>query len=990
MPHSRDPHAPKPFRLRTFGAPALVDPAGTAVVAQRRRLALLAIVASGGERGVSRDKLIALLSPDSPADSARHALHQLLYYLRQLIGEAGFLGTDPLRLNPAVVAVDTADFEAALERESLEEAVSLYRGPFLDGFHLGDSAEFEEWMAQERARLAARYAEALQQLARGADRRGDHSRAPEWWRRLAALDPLSSGAALGLMRSLAAAGDRPAALRHARAHEALVRAEVGASADPEVGAYAAELLRGDPIVAPTPSPPPPVILPGGAPAVSAAGEGDPARGAGDPPPKRRSRAVLVAAGLAAAAVTATLVVRYAGWPAARSADLAAESVAVLPFRVVPADTGFQWMREGMAELMAIRLGGEGGVGVVDPARTLAAWHREVAGATAALPDEARLSVARAVGAGRIVEGSVIGNAKRIVLHASLLRMPGARVIAAADAEGSPDSAGILVDRVAAQLLGSATGVDQARLASLARHSFPAIREFLAGRAASRRGNYTEAVRRLKEAVMLDSTFALGGLELARASGWGGTSKDGALGMRVALAGRDRLSAADRTLLSAMEGDVPDAPDMLARWHAATAAYPHRPETWYSLGDAYFHWGGLAGIEDAVERAERAFRRGWEVDSAGAGAAASGAPLFPEPMEHMIQIAHMRRDTAAVRHMLSRVIAADSESVLSNRLRWHLAALGDSAVARRYWTRPDQGALMEAALFMSWTGVSAEEFPRVAAEDRRRLAADDVPYREFALAIYARNGGRPAGVPSGTERRGWPAHEAIRNRLRDAVWWDGDTVAARAAAEVLTRAVEASPGSVAAARARYQDVCALGLWRAAHGEFDAAAAASRELRGAGIAKLSPDDSASVHNHSRLCAGLLDAWRASALRLPKANAKLALADSLARTWVFAVCCGEAIAETNLLLARLWEAAGDVPRARMAIRRRAGGFMIAPLLMSSFLHEEGRLSALLADTASAVRAYRHYLMFRHDPAPELRPEVERVRQELEMLQEARRRLD
>jgi hypothetical protein len=44
------------------------------VAEQRRRLALLVLLASGRERGVSRDKLIAALSPESPSDSARRLL----------------------------------------------------------------------------------------------------------------------------------------------------------------------------------------------------------------------------------------------------------------------------------------------------------------------------------------------------------------------------------------------------------------------------------------------------------------------------------------------------------------------------------------------------------------------------------------------------------------------------------------------------------------------------------------------------------------------------------------------------------------------------------------------------------------------------------------------------------------------------------------------------------------------------------------------------
>ena len=92
-----------------------------------------------------------------------------------------------------------------------------------------------------------------------------------------------------------------------------------------------------------------------------------------------------------------------------------------------------------------------------------------------------------------------------------------------------------------------------------------------------------------------------------------------------------------------------------------------------------------------------------------------------------------------------------------------------------------------------------------------------------------------------------------------------------------------------------------------------------------------------------------------------------------------------EANLLLARLWEKEGDLPRALKAVRRRSGAFPIGPNFMTTFLREEGRLAALTGDTLSAIRAYRHYLGLRHDPEPAVRPAVERVRRELGVLTEA-----
>src|SRR3989449_2753099 len=246
-----------PFRLTTLGALALSGEEGplAGAAAQRRSLALLALLALGRTKGVSRDKLVAYLWPESAEERAHHALAQLLYGLRRDLGKADVAaGTNELRLNREVISVDLDDFEAALARHELERAVAAYGGPLLDGFHLGRAPEFERLVDSERADLAKRMGAALETLAEAASGRGDHVAAARWWRRLAAVDALSSRVALGLMRALEAAGDRAGALQHAREHSRIVRAELDAAPDALVTAFVAELRR-------TPLPPPRVRSP---------------------------------------------------------------------------------------------------------------------------------------------------------------------------------------------------------------------------------------------------------------------------------------------------------------------------------------------------------------------------------------------------------------------------------------------------------------------------------------------------------------------------------------------------------------------------------------------------------------------------------------------------------------------------------------------------------------------------------------------------------
>ena len=242
------------LQLRTLGSPSIDGddgPLGPAA-SQRKALALLGLLAPAPDRGLSRDKILAYLWPETPADRGGHRLTQLLYSLRRdLHAEDLFLGSTDLRLNPAVVSSDVAEFTGAIVEGRLERAAEVYGGPFLDGFFLSGAPEFERWVEDERADLNRRYVGVVRALAKAAGERGNHADAARWWRQLAQADPLGADIAVSYMEALAAAGDRAGALRFARVHEARIRDELGAEPDAAVRA-AAERLRSPPTEAAPP------------------------------------------------------------------------------------------------------------------------------------------------------------------------------------------------------------------------------------------------------------------------------------------------------------------------------------------------------------------------------------------------------------------------------------------------------------------------------------------------------------------------------------------------------------------------------------------------------------------------------------------------------------------------------------------------------------------------------------------------------------------
>ena len=106
---------------------------GTA--AQPQSLALLALLASAGERGLSRDKLVAWLWPEADAKKARHRLSQLCHALRRSLGDVIVSpGNAEIRLDSSRIGSDVAEFKTACLRGDSEQAVACYGGPFWTGF----------------------------------------------------------------------------------------------------------------------------------------------------------------------------------------------------------------------------------------------------------------------------------------------------------------------------------------------------------------------------------------------------------------------------------------------------------------------------------------------------------------------------------------------------------------------------------------------------------------------------------------------------------------------------------------------------------------------------------------------------------------------------------------------------------------------------------------------------------------------------------------
>ena len=204
------------FRLRLLGSPDLTRPDGAqalSVLAQPKRLALLAYLVADSGRQHSRDELIGIFWPDRDEDDARNALRQALHYLRRSLAEGVVISRgDQLGVDHDLLECDVVDFEHYVACGDLEKALDLYRGDFMEGLHVSGCPEFEHWRDQRSATLRRSAVEAATTLSRRSEEDGNVSTAVEFARRSLALAPSDESQVRALMRLLASSGDRGGAV----------------------------------------------------------------------------------------------------------------------------------------------------------------------------------------------------------------------------------------------------------------------------------------------------------------------------------------------------------------------------------------------------------------------------------------------------------------------------------------------------------------------------------------------------------------------------------------------------------------------------------------------------------------------------------------------------------------------------------------------------------------------------------------------------------
>ena len=599
------------YRLRTLGGFSIErDGATLEIRVHRKAHALLAVLAAQGSTG--RERLMALLWPESDAEHAKGSLKQAIHLLRRWLDAPDLLlGTAELRLNPERIDSDVMHFSLALEDGDAERAVRCYGGAFLDGVHLDGAPEFERWVDGRRGELARKYMGALEQLARVAETRGEHATAVGWWRRLEAADPLDSRVAVNLMLALEASGDRPAAIQHARIHETLVVEEWGLAPDPAVAALAERLRFAGPSRSQLPESPAgrdverkPAAMSG---ALSAPDLADDRRGEapGFAAPPNRTARLLPRGSRRALAASAIAVLLLGG----------AYAVASLYGRQDPPD-GAPILAVGLfeehgggdtanvagaaADMLATNLARVPGLQVVSSVRM-----HEILAQLADMPDHraSTAEAARRAGAGELLEGALHHMPKgglRLTLRRLDLRtgaVGGAHIIDGSDVFE-------LVERATTDLAaGLGLSAAQLRLTEITRPSLVAYRFYEEGLRSLAVADYRTARRLFEAALTEDTLFAMAAHYL-----WATRQ---ALHEAVPDTARERLlrlaeSAADRErlLMRASWGTNLDAQQRLAIVETLAIRYPTEPDGHLLLGAGRMESGDFLGALPYLRRVVR--------------------------------------------------------------------------------------------------------------------------------------------------------------------------------------------------------------------------------------------------------------------------------------------------------------------------------------------------------------------------------------------------
>lgn len=421
---------------------------------------------------------------------------------------------------------------------------------------------------------------------------------------------------------------------------------------------------------------------------------------------------------------------------------------VLPFTNVARAPDIDWLSDASVNLLYLDLSRWQDIHVIDDER-VADFMREVPDAAGGqLGLQTGLAVARRAGAGKLVMGDLLKVGSRTAVVAKVFDVrTGQRLRSVREEAASSDSLMPAFGRLARGILDVAPPPG-ARGAPIGTTSVAAYREYLTGVMALNSWNLNDAGTRFRQAIALDSTFALAHYKLSVVVGWQ-LPTDPVRRAAAEAASRFSGSLPDRER-GLIAGQLAQAND---RWGEACAAYAALVradsgdvDAWYNLGECNYHDDEVVAATGDTSRlafrasfntALRAFSRALDLDptyhlayahipdilQAANRSGCRGAPL-----------ANCRRGQT-----LSAVLLRDHDSLVTipRRLGENGELMGEPSTPAEQAAARRANALLARDLAARWVAAGANEWRAHGVYGEALFVTGDRTGAERELALAAR-------------------------------------------------------------------------------------------------------------------------------------------------------------------------------------------------------------------------------------------------------------
>ena len=234
------------LEIRTFGGLSIKEN-GRVIkdIGSNKAVALLVYLVV--ERSLhTRSELATLFWPECAEQHASTSLRVVLSVLRKNLGDYVDICRDTAGIKPdADIYFDLSDLEGKLAGGEIEQALQLYQGDFLRGFHIRESSEFEDWVRLEQEHLRELISGTLHRSISRAIDAGDYSKGRTLVNRLLELDSYDERAYYQSILLHGLVGERTAALAQYKKYCETLQEELGAMPSEELQELHEWLQRGD-------------------------------------------------------------------------------------------------------------------------------------------------------------------------------------------------------------------------------------------------------------------------------------------------------------------------------------------------------------------------------------------------------------------------------------------------------------------------------------------------------------------------------------------------------------------------------------------------------------------------------------------------------------------------------------------------------------------------------------------------------------------------